>query len=349
MLNALLGCRRPDDYMLVSRMLLVSAIASILMTSKSEAASFDCTKAKLRVEHLICASNQISNLDSELSQTYQEVLGKANSEAKQRLKAEQVHWLTKTRNVCESVTCLKHAYWSRQAALKAWYEPRASLYVHESEKAKDVRRILAMAPLYYSQGPDKDRNRFCTQIFKDLKEMNGIRFIDPVFQTQSYEDPELDPWKTNCQSNPPYNFTAACVGGVPKEKDAQLRLCEVSYGLPPFKLYELPPSATSKQKHFIFYDDSSFGPMNWDRKPYIGGGYPGFREINPSKCETVYKGVSSSISSRDSRSANYNSIIEYEGSYYFLILRKYNGSDWLEINSADERKLNCRWAPVRRK
>ena len=85
-------------------------IGGWLLLVSAQAASFDCSKAQTKVEHLICDNPEISKLDGKLGQDYQDVLSKANDEQKQRVIAEQKHWLKFTRNVCEKDTCLKHAW-----------------------------------------------------------------------------------------------------------------------------------------------------------------------------------------------------------------------------------------------
>jgi hypothetical protein len=179
--------------------------------------------------------------------------------------------------------------------------------------------------------------------------MKGIRFIDPVVQTQSYEDPALDPWKKDCHNAPPLHFSVGCVGSVPDYADI-LDVCMVSYGLPPFKMFELPPSGTSKEKRYIFYSDEGYGPMNMPLpyEPKVGGGFSGFGEINPSRCLPVFKGASAQANPNDRNGTNYNSIIEYNNSHYFLIVKQSNGGRWwLNVYPADDRKLACNWSPVK--
>lgn len=57
----------------------------LVLGCAAQAASFDCAKAGSKVEHLICDNPKISELDSRLGQDYQDVLGKANEEQKQRV------------------------------------------------------------------------------------------------------------------------------------------------------------------------------------------------------------------------------------------------------------------------
>lgn len=334
-------------------------IGWLVLSFTAQAASFDCAKAGTKAEHLICDNPKISELDSKLGQDYQDVLGKANEEQKLRVITEQKHWLKFTRNVCENETCLKHAYWSRQAALETYFEPRSPLYEKESDKAEAIKQVLATAPLY----PLGNRP-FCSQIFDDLKQMNGIHFVDPVVQTQSYDDPALDPWKQQCQSAPPFNFSYQCERNIkPADADDVVNACKVSYGLPPFKLYELPPDVTSTEKRYIFYADDAYGPMNRDfRKPSLGGGFAGFQQVNITQClnlrgnqwerggkKSSWNGVLADAGQGERNGKNYNSIIEYKNQYYFLVLHEVRNNYWLDIKPTafNNHPTICNWSPVK--
>ena len=342
----------------------------------AQAASFDCAKASTRVEKLICGDAQlseldeklikafgddyrtsVSRLDDKLAKMYQDDLNKANEEQKQQLITEQKHWLKHTRNVCQDITCLKLAYWSSQAALATFFEPKSPLYEHEADKAGAIKQVLATAPLYL-YGDNSGAPNFCTRMFDDLKQMNGIRFIDPVVQAQSYEDPALDNVTQHCGTKPPLHYSRGCLPNIAANLSAgregfaeSLAECDVGFGLPPFKLYELAPIEPAGKSRFIFYSDDDYGPMNlaW-RKPMLGGGFAGFRQIDPNKCEPVEKsgaGIGASISAEERNRKNYNSIIEYKNQYYFLVLNHQDSSWWLQTQAVTPiRAKLCFWTPV---
>lgn len=96
----------------------------LLLTCSAQAASFDCKKAQLPAEKFVCSNIDLSRYDEELDALYRSVLSKANEEQKQALVAQQKHWITHTRNVCKQEVCFKHAYWSRQAELATFFEPK---------------------------------------------------------------------------------------------------------------------------------------------------------------------------------------------------------------------------------
>ena len=76
--------------------------------------TFDCTKAKLRVEQLICENPQLARLDVEMLQTYRQAA--AVSLDANALKASQLAWL-RMRNACTDVTCLLGAFSGRMSQL----------------------------------------------------------------------------------------------------------------------------------------------------------------------------------------------------------------------------------------
>ena len=97
------GCER----WLLACALTLSAIAA-------HAVGIDCSKAKTRVEHLICDDVAVAQLDIDLSITYQSAVDKAVDPAV--VVRSQRDWL-KQRNVCTDTACLAQAYRSRIEAL----------------------------------------------------------------------------------------------------------------------------------------------------------------------------------------------------------------------------------------
>ena len=81
----------------------------------SHAAGFDCTKASAWVEKEICSNHELSQLDDQLSLSYQNTL--FISDNKTGLKKEQSNWLASVRNACKNAACLQKAYTSRISEL----------------------------------------------------------------------------------------------------------------------------------------------------------------------------------------------------------------------------------------
>lgn len=83
--------------------------------------SFDCTKARTRVELAICGHQQLADADGEMAMLYKSLLTSIPDNEKGQLKHEQRDWL-KNRSLCESsniiIDCLKDVYDKRIGALK---------------------------------------------------------------------------------------------------------------------------------------------------------------------------------------------------------------------------------------
>lgn len=167
----------------------------LAMALSAKAASFDCAKANTKVEKLICDNSTISKLDDELGKAYHDDLLKANEEQKQRLITEQKHWLKYTRGICADEPCFKHAYWSRLAELATFFGPHSPLYKREADKAEAIKAVLASHHFEASQGTSA--NAFCLQMFDDLKQVNGIEFIDPIVQAQIHPRLAITGYRVN--------------------------------------------------------------------------------------------------------------------------------------------------------
>ena len=82
------------------------------------AASFDCKKAQSRVEKMICADTNLSELDEHLGRYYESArIELQGSEA--CFKTDQTQWLKSVRNKCSDNTCLRTAYLNRLSELDA--------------------------------------------------------------------------------------------------------------------------------------------------------------------------------------------------------------------------------------
>ncbi|OGP53233.1 MAG: hypothetical protein A2Y65_09155 [Deltaproteobacteria bacterium RBG_13_52_11] len=83
----------------------------------SHSAGFDCSKAGTRVEKLICQDTELSELDSRMSDAYEQALMHTNEPS--QLKEQQRRWLRDTRDRCSDPSCLKSAYTQRIGQLSA--------------------------------------------------------------------------------------------------------------------------------------------------------------------------------------------------------------------------------------
>jgi len=93
----------------------IAAAGFLISPSAAYAASFDCAQAHHWIEKTICSDVELSGLDEQLADSYQQALAAAANGA--ALKAEQKAWLKSTRNPCKDIACLRQAYVNRIADL----------------------------------------------------------------------------------------------------------------------------------------------------------------------------------------------------------------------------------------
>lgn len=107
----------------LATLLALCASCAFTFALSAQATSFDCGKAKSKVEHIICDNAEISKLDDELSATYSAALRsivQANS-----IKQEQKQWM-KERSGCADAACVKQAYEMRLQGLSSVTEKSIS-------------------------------------------------------------------------------------------------------------------------------------------------------------------------------------------------------------------------------
>lgn len=103
--------------MYLAKFFVFVGIIVVSFSSSVYAASFDCHKATLVSERLICGSKDLSNLDVKLNQLYKQELNKTYVDT-ETLVFEQREWLKK-RNQCEySFDCLNALITQRIAEFK---------------------------------------------------------------------------------------------------------------------------------------------------------------------------------------------------------------------------------------
>jgi uncharacterized protein len=78
-------------------------------------ASFDCKKAVLRVEKMICGDSVLSKLDEKIASAYKTATSPDQKQAK-ATRQEQKEWL-KSRNRCADAVCIRQSYDTRLIAL----------------------------------------------------------------------------------------------------------------------------------------------------------------------------------------------------------------------------------------
>jgi len=326
-----------------------------LWVSRVNAASFDCAQARTKAEKFICADPFISKLDSRLSKAYEADLAKANAEQKQRLIIEELDWIKNMRNWCTTQTCFKHAYWQRLAELETFYMPHSPMYAKASDKAVAIQNILKTAPLYPSSSSNTEE---CRGIFQALKDMKGVEFVNPVVQVMSYANPKLVPFRREVimrdakrfPQNAPLTFNYLCEPNISGSWDNAvdrdgLTYCDAYYGLPPFKLFEIPMSKIHPDSmRYIFYSDAQYGPMNGEGQPHwVSSGE--FLQNFFYKNQLGFVGFSSATEGYEFE-PNYNTLVKYNNKYYFLLIYRTLNAYWVDVDYA-RNKDSCSWSPIK--
>lgn len=105
------------------RFLLVASLATLYVIQPAKAASFDCMQATTNVEHAICDSKNLSDLDSRLNENYKEAIENLPDDDVIELRKDQRAWL-KERNACtqnpaQQETCMENLFRKRSDNLQA--------------------------------------------------------------------------------------------------------------------------------------------------------------------------------------------------------------------------------------
>jgi hypothetical protein len=101
-------------------------IESLLLLSVTPAPSFDCAKATLAVERMICADPDLAVRDRALALIYENI-----SKPFPNVRRVQRRWLRDERNACRTAACVRQAY-DRRIALWAGSGGLSDYWRHES-------------------------------------------------------------------------------------------------------------------------------------------------------------------------------------------------------------------------
>lgn len=182
---------------------------------------------------------------------------------------------------------------------------------------------------------------------------------DPT-PTGDYPPSLRSPWraernKTRYPQNAPLTFHYRCEPFQSASWDNAvdrdgLNTCRAFYGLPPFKLYEIPRGKKRPHgMHYIFYSDALYGPMN--REAPVSGP---FRETQPYLLSSgaFLQNLLNDDSGRlnvvfapainEGFRPNYNSLIRYRNEYYYFILNQPYNAYWVGIDNVNDKNV-CRW------
>lgn len=91
------------------------ALVGALLASTASAAgmaqpSFDCAKASVHVEHMICSSEKLAKIDATFSVNYSRIkASNIGKDARAELVRSQREWV-RVRNACQTSTCIERQY-----------------------------------------------------------------------------------------------------------------------------------------------------------------------------------------------------------------------------------------------
>lgn len=120
-----------------------AALALLAVAALSQAAGFDCRRARTQVEKTICADAELSRLDSEMNALYKQIRAETRGVDGETgwqvdpVAAENARWLA-GRNECRDAACIRSAYQQRIAQLRRdWGEALTPAQAAAATPAKD--------------------------------------------------------------------------------------------------------------------------------------------------------------------------------------------------------------------
>ena len=132
-------------------------ITSNLYSSEKIQPSFDCSKAKTRVEKLVCSDEVLSILDRDMQKAYDLMMGKydlayMNEEAKEeikpyleKLKQSQIDWVKYRDKRCnaekdkeEFRRCVLNEYYDRIQSVVPSYNRRTGFFINDKNSTNDL-------------------------------------------------------------------------------------------------------------------------------------------------------------------------------------------------------------------
>lgn len=157
-------------------------LVGLALSFAAQGASFDCGKAKTKVEKLVCTNPALSKQDEVMLSTYQNAYKHIADPA--GLKIEQRKWL-EVRNACKNIACLITAYRTRLASLnEVLAEPKPCFRLLERKWPEVQSGHYPVCVAYL-----KNLNRFCKEssstceykLDPEIKELSQPKWeaIDP--------------------------------------------------------------------------------------------------------------------------------------------------------------------------
>jgi uncharacterized protein len=307
----------------------------MLLGCAAYAASFDCTKAQSKVEHLICDNTSISKLDEELNAAYKTAL--QDEKQADSIKQAQKQWM-KERNGCVDADCVRSAYEARlhelsketeAATPSAQVKAGVSILPQEADKTQAIKRIMAKEKFFStdSYAPEKS---FCGDFLQDFQQMQGIEFVEPVAQSEKYDDPVWNTYKKSCPDLELFGGyhceprIADHIESLPKGEQKQMMnaACELYRGTEKLKLFKVDINDNPGDGiESVFYNEHEQGPLNKpsERQIDTNGGY---WVVDLKRCQKNRGVLTNDPYSYNFQHPleNYNGIISYKGKHYIFDL-----------------------------
>lgn len=153
---------------------LIAGLALLLGSDALQAASFDCSMAKLPAERLICNVPVLSTLDKQLSERYRAHLAELSEPAANRLRSGQREWLAYWPRYCANDAGKLHAE-SAETRRCAEQEYRARLETLDTQKR--IRPDLVAYPVSH---------------YRVMKSEAGLDFVKRAHHTESVLTLDID-------------------------------------------------------------------------------------------------------------------------------------------------------------
>jgi|GEM_PF-1800209 len=181
--------------------LLVSILVAVTPATTG-AASFPCERALSRVEKVICANDDLSAADEELSSLFHALL--SASDDKEKMRKEQLAWLTR-RDRCSDPACLLTEYEDRIHAMREGLQT----LVADANKGFTAVRYCAEEEVFADndRGPEESRGQ--TLVCFTVHSSDQIALVDlfvrfPDSPQRLWVD--LIPSKVNKAGDPEFQF-----------------------------------------------------------------------------------------------------------------------------------------------
>jgi uncharacterized protein len=135
----------------------VAAVLNMVLSGTAPAASFDCAKAKSKIERAICADAELSNLDEYLGRYFAGALETAK-DAASCVKADQKAWVKRARDACGAKSgCLTQAYLERLSTLSGLQPGMNLIEIVDLPRAPT---LMAVIPPEADFSPSKAKKPF---------------------------------------------------------------------------------------------------------------------------------------------------------------------------------------------